>query len=305
MSRPTTYDVHVNRPLSQISVAYRNTAYIADQVFPMVQVEKKSDLYFVFPKQAWFRNRSGVRAPGTRAPRADYPITTASYVCINDSLAKEIADEVRENADSPLRPDITATNFVTDGLLLGLEVRVANIITASTNWASASTAGTLWSSDTSDPWDNIDTCVNAVISNLGVEPNVCTMSWGVWRHLRQHPDFLDRIKYTRPGGRVEPQDLANWFGFEKVLIGKSLVDTAQEGATAAMSYVWGNDFWCGYVAPGAALETPSAGYVLRWGNRSIERHRYGEEKMDVIVGQHFTAEKITASDAGAGYYNVV
>jgi hypothetical protein len=305
MPRPTVYDVHVNRPLSQISVAYRNANYIAEEIFPIVPVEKKSDLYFVYPKQAWFRNRTGPRAPGTKFPRADYPITTASYVCVNDALAKEIPDEVRANSDAPLRPDITATNFVTDGLLLGLEKRVADIITGSSNWAAASTAGTLWSNDSSDPWGNIDTCVNAVVSSLGTEPNVAVMSWDVWRHLRQHPDFLDRVKYTRPGGRVEPEDLRSWFGFEKVLIGRSLIDSAQEGASASMSYVWGNDFWCGYVTPTAALETPTAGYVFRWGNRTIERFRYAEEKMDLVAGEWFTAEKITASDAGAIMANCV
>ena len=305
MARPTVYDVHVNGPLTNISVAYRNKNYIAEQVFPIVPVQKKSDLYFVFPKQAWYRNRSKPRSPGTKFPRADYPLTTASYVCINDALSKEVTREEYENSDQPLRPMVTAVNFVTDGLLLGLEKRVADIITASTNWASASTAGTLWSSDTSDPWGNIDTCVNAVVSQIGNAPNTAVLSWDVWRHLRQHPDFLERVKYTRPGGRVEPEDLRSWFGFEKVLIGMSIIDSAQEGATASMSYVWGNDFWCGYVAPSPALEEATAGYVFRWGDRTIETFHYNEEKMDVVGGEWFTDEKITASDAGAGYYNVV
>ena len=305
MPRPTVYDVHVNRPLTNVSIAYRNAQYIADQVFPMVQVQKKSDQYFVFPKQAWYRNRSAPRAPGTKFPRGDYPLTTASYICVNDALAKEITKEERENADAPLRPDITAVNFVTDGLMLGLENRVATLVSGSTNWASASTASTQWSSDSSDPWGNIDTCVDAVVSSIGREPNVAVMSWDVWRHLRQHPDFLDRVKYTRPGGRVEPEDLRSWFGFDKVLIGKAIVDSAQEGATANMSYVWGNDFWCGYVTQSPALEEATSGYCFVWGNRTIETFHYDEEKMDVVAGEWHTAEKITASDAGAGYYNVV
>jgi hypothetical protein len=288
-----------------VSIAYRNMSYIADQVFPMVQVQKKSDQYFVFPKQAWFRNRSAARAPGTKFPRGDYPLTTASYITVNDALAKEITKEERENSDSPLRPDITAVNFVTDGLLLGLEQRVATLVSGSTNWASASTAGTLWSSDSSDPWGNIDTCVDAVVGSIGREPNVAVMSWDVWRHLRQHPDFLDRVKYTRPGGRVEPEDLRSWFGFDKVLIGKAIVDSAKEGATADMGYVWGNDFWCGYVTQSPALEEATSGYCFVWGNRTIETFSYAEEKMDVVAGEWHTAEKITASDAGAGYYNVV
>lgn len=305
MPNPTARDVHVNAPLSRISIAYRNAAYIADQIFPVVSVDKQTDCYFVFDKQSWFRNRSGPRSPGTRAPRADYGITTASYLCVNDSLAKEITDEMRNNADMPLRPDITATEFVTDGLLLGLEIRVADLVTACANWSSGSNPSVQWTSDTSDPWGDIDTCVNAVVSTIGRAPNVAVMSWDVWRNLRQHPDFLDRIKYTRAGGRIEVSDLSGWFGFDKVLIGAALKDTAVEGRTSSISYVWGDDFWCGYVPTAPSLEVPAAGYVLTWGGRKVERFREDEEHQDVVAAEWFTDEVITASDSGAGFFDVV
>lgn len=305
MPNPTQRDVHVNQPLTNISIAYRNAAYIGDQVFPIVSVAKQTDVYFTYDKAAWFRNRSKTRAPGTRAHRADYGISTASYLCVNDALAKEIPDEVRKNADSPLRPDITATQFVTDGLLLALEKRVADIITASTNWASASIPTVQWSDDTSDPWGDIDNLYNAIVSQIGRPPNVGVCSWDVWRHLRQHPDLLDRVKYTRSSGRVETSDIAAWFGLEKLLVGMSLIDTSVEGRTSSMSYVWGDCFWMGYVPPAPALEVPATGYVLVWGNRVVERFREDQEKQDVIAAEWYTDEVICASDAGGGLYNVV
>lgn len=305
MPRPTLRDVHVNRPLTNLSIAYSNESYIADQVFPVVSVEKKSDLYFTFDRSSWFRDRSGPRAPGTRAARADYALTTASYICINDSLAKTIPDEVRANSDQPLRPDITATNFVTDGLLLGLEIRVANIVTTCGNWANASNPTTVWSADNSDPWGEIDNAVNQVVKSTGRMPNVAAMSWDVWRHLRQHPDFLDRIKYTRAGGRLEVTDLQGWFGFDKVLVGTAIKDTAAEGVTESRSFVWGNAFWCGYVPGSAALEEPASGYTLVWGNREISTFREEQEYTDVVTGQWFTDEIITASEAGAIYSTAV
>lgn len=305
MARPTVYDVHINRPLTQVSIAYRNGNYIAEEIAPIVQVQKKSDDYFVFPKQAWFRNRSKFRAPGTRFPRGDYPITTSSYACINDAFAKEITDEERDNADLPLRMDVNATNFVTDALLMGLEMRVANLISTSTNWASGSVAGTLWSSDTSDPYANIDTLVDAIVTQIGQMPNVAVMSWKVWKAAKNNAALLDRIKYTRPGGQLMVQDFKDWFGFEKVLVGRSIVDSAQDGQTASHSFIWGNDFWCGYVTPNAALEEPTALYTFRWGDREVRRYRYEEEHYDLVAAQWHTSEKITASDAGAIFANVV
>jgi len=48
MARPTANDVHVEQPLSNISIAYRNETYYADQIFPVVTVENKTDDYFRF-----------------------------------------------------------------------------------------------------------------------------------------------------------------------------------------------------------------------------------------------------------------
>jgi len=305
MPAPTVRDVHIETALSQISVAYRNGVYIAEQVFPRVGVTKKSDYYFVFDKGAWFRDEVAVRAPGTRAARVDYTISTASYVCVTYAIAKAIPDEVRENADQPLRPDVEATEFVTDALLRAQEIRVANVITGSTNWAYAACPAYYWSNDSSCPLDEIEAAIDAVISRIGRAPNVAVMSWDVWRRLKNHPDCMDRIKYTRASGRVEPEDLASWFGLEKVLIGTALKDTSKEGVTSSLSYIWGDDFWVGYVPPNPALMTPAAGYILEWQARKVMRFREEQERQDVIEASHCVDEVVTASDAGALIVDVV
>ena len=52
MPMPTVRDVHIEAPLSAISIAYRNPSYIADQIFPRVSVSKKTDYYWIFGKEA-------------------------------------------------------------------------------------------------------------------------------------------------------------------------------------------------------------------------------------------------------------
>ena len=44
---PTMSDVHIDAALSELSIAYKNKSFIADQVFPLVTVEKQSDKYYV------------------------------------------------------------------------------------------------------------------------------------------------------------------------------------------------------------------------------------------------------------------
>ena len=298
-ARPTQRDVHIDRPLTNLSIAYANAAYIAQGVFPRVPVDKQSDFYWIFPKEYWFRRRAKPRTPGTRAQRGDYAITTGSYLCLPYALATAVPDEVRENADAPLQPDVQGTNFVTDGLMLDMEIRVATVVTTTTNWIYSSSPATQWNNNNSDPWGDIEGALDSVIQQIGREPNTLVLGYPVWSKLKNHPDLLDRIKYTRPQGRVEPGDLRSWFGFENVLIGHALYDTSLEGQSASQTFIWGKNAWVGYVANNPALMEPSAGYVFEWMNRKVELFREEQEHQDVISAEHHTDERICASDAGA------
>jgi len=305
MPMPTVRDVRVNAVLSNISIAYKNNMYIAEQVFPRVPVQKKSDFYYIFNKDAFFRDDVAVRGPGTRAQRADYSVTSASYNAIEYALAKEVADEVYANADSPFRPAIEATEFVTDALLRAQERRVATKVMTSTNWANSASPTVQWTSDSSDPWNDIDDAIANVINGTGVMPNTMVMSYDVWRELRKHPDFLDRIKYTRPTGRIEPSDLSTWFNIPKILIGTALYDSAKEGQSASMAQIWGDDVWIGYVPSTPALMTPAAGYVFEWEARQVRTYRMDQERVDVFEASHSVAECISASDAGTVIFDAV
>lgn len=306
MSNPTLRDVHVDQPLSQFSQAYWNDSYIAPMIFPEVRVDNKSDVYFKFDENAFFRRRAKPRAPGTRSQRADYAISTASYLCLSYALAKEIPDEVRNNADSPLRPDFNAAEFVTDALMLDQEIRVANLTTGGSGlWTYSSSPAVQWSASNSDPFNDIQNAQSGVIQQIGRKPNVAVMSWDVWRRLKIHSDLVDRVKHTRPGGVPTVDDLMGFFDFEKVLVGHSIFDTSTEGQSASRAYVWGDGFWLGYVPAAPALEIPAAGYCVRWGTRIVRRFRQEEERQDVIDAEEFMAEVIAASIAGAVLYDVV
>lgn len=306
MTMPSVRDVHVDAIMTNISVAYRNANYIGERIFPRVSVAKKSDSYFVYPKSAWLRDEVKTRAPGTEANRGDYEITTSSYVALTYAIAKLVPDEVRLNADAPLRPDVEATEWTVDQLLRAQERRIALLTTGgSALWAYAASPTTQWSSDVSDPWGDIDNAINGVVGSIGVFPNTFVCSWDVWRHLRQHPDFLDRVKYQREGGRVETSDISAWFNLPNVLVGTQLYDAAKEGQTSSPTMIWGDAVWIGYVTPSPALMTPSAGYVFEWQNREVRRYRLDTNHADLIEAQHSVDEVISASDAAGVLYNTV
>lgn len=306
-ARPTARDRHVDSAMSNISIRFHNDEYIADRVFPVVSVQKKSDVYFVFDRASWFRDLIGPRAPGTRARRVDYSITTASYRALPYALAKAVTDEERENSDAALQPDIEATEYVTDKLLLALEIRVADLVSTSTNWASASnlTSGTQWSSDSSTPTANIITLKKAVRQRIGRYPNVAVLGAEVMERLVDHPEMIDRVKYTRAGAVLTVDDIAQWFGFQKVLVGTGVKVTTDEGQTDTIADIWPDFFWAGWVPPTASLRTPASGYIFEWKGRVTERFRENQEHQDVIAVEHHTDERITASDSGAVYTDLL
>ncbi len=189
-------------------------------------------------------------------------------------------------------------------MLRAQERRIAAKVMAHAGWAYAASPTVLWSADTSDPFGDIENAVNGVVKAIGRMPNTAVMSWEVWRKLRNHPDLLDRIKFTRPGGKTEVGDLTNWFGIPNIYVGLSLYDSANKGATETMTYIWSDDFWVGYVPDGPSLMVPAAGYLLEFENRVVRQYRNDQEHSDTFEALHSTAEVVSCSSAG-GIINTV
>ena len=72
MAQPTPSDVHVNAPLTNVSIAYMQdqTDFIADKAFPGIPVKKQSDRYYSYDKGNWFR---------AKAQRRLFPLVEHSY----------------------------------------------------------------------------------------------------------------------------------------------------------------------------------------------------------------------------------
>ncbi len=307
-TRPTVGDMHIQGPLSNISVAYRNDAYIADMVFPNVPVQKQSDKFYTFDKASWFRNEAGTRAPRTRAPEGGYSLSQDSYTCIPISFAALVADEEEMNADNPLTPRRTAVEFATDKVLLAKEKKVADLVFG-TGWASSATPSPTFDDPASDPIEKIEIAKETVVKAIGREPNVAVMGREVWTDLRRHPDLLDVLGQSQRGLLTTAQ-LSDIFEIPKILIGRAIYEdttiedeqypssgTLTDTATG-YSFLWGKHIWLGYVTSAPALATPTAGYVFVWRARSVKTFRREEEETTVYRAEENFDEKVTASDAG-------
>lgn len=296
MAAPTRSQVHIDRALTNVSIAYRNADYVAGELFPIVSVQKQSDKYFVYDKSSWFRDEAGPRAPATRGPEVEYTISSSAYACQPIAATKVLPDEVVDNADQPLQERRNAVEFATDKVLLKLERDVATDAFG-TGWSTSTTPSTLWDDDASDPLDDVETGREAVVKLIGREPNVMVIGREVWSDLKNHPDMLDRIKYTSVG-MMTPALLAQLFSVEKLLIGNAIYETAARGATSSFSFIWGKHALLAWVPPNPGLMIPAAGYVFTWRTRTIKVFRREEEEANAYRAEQHYDVKLTSPDAG-------
>ena len=307
-SQPTPSDVHVDAVLTNISVAYiqRQDHFCAGRVFPIVPVEKQTDKYYTYTKADWFRDEAKRRAPATESAGSGYGLSTASYSCDVFAMHKDVPDQVRQNADSPINCDRDATEFVTQRLLLRMEKQWAADYFTTSVWDTDSTPSNLWDNyATSDPISDIETAKRTILVNTGFMPNTLVLGYDVFKALKNHPDLVDRFKYTQAAILTE-ELMARVFGVERILVAMAINNTAVEGETASYSFVHGKHALLCYVNPTPSLLAPSAGYIFSWRGVSrglgqdvgVKRFRQEQLEADRVEGQIAFDDKVVATDLG-------
>lgn len=315
MAQPTSNQVHIDVPLTEISVAYQQSAdhFIAEKVFPGLNVAKQSNKYFTFDRNAFFRDHMQKRAAGEESAGSGYSLSDDSYFCDVWALHKDISDFDRTNTDSPLDSDRNAVQFLAQNALIRKERNWASTFFTTGVWSTDATV-TQWSDYvSSNPLGNVDTGKETILEATGQMANTLVIGYQVLNKLKEHPDVVDRVKYT--SDRVVTADLlASLFGVERVLVSKAVVDTTAEGKAAAPALVAGKHALLCYVAPQAGLEAVSAGYTFNWtgfaagfGGQgvAIEKLRMDHLKSDRIEAHMAFDQKIVSAQCGYMMANVV
>lgn len=327
MPQPTAQDVHVNRPLGNISIAYMQAqeAFVADRVFPNIPVDKQSDLYYKYDRSFWNRDEAEKRAPATESSGSGYAVETDNYFCDEWDHHHDVPDQRRANADTPLQPDREATQLVSHKGLLRRENNWATKYFASNIWATdidgvaaSPTTGEVlqWNDAASTPIENVADAQEAVLEGTGYEINTMVIGFSVWKALKNHPDIIDRIKYGQTPGSpaiVTIQAVAALFEIERLLVMKAVHNTAKEGLAEVSAFIGGKKALLCYSAPNPGLMIPSAGYTFSWrgllgasamGGR-ITRFRMKQLKADRVEIEMSFDHKKVAADLGYFFDTIV
>jgi len=299
---PLRRQLHVDKLLSEISVKYSSSEFIADKVFPVLSVQKDTDLFRVYERN--FRLPHTARADGGLANQDDFNVSTSSYALQWHALKSYISDNQADNYDiGDLRAD--AVQDLTDKIGRRMEKSFCDLFTK-TSWSlnvSLAANGTFADNTTTvNPIVYFDTAATTVIQNSGMKPNVAAMNRDGLIAIKNHQLVLDRVKYT--SSDVSTEMLAGLFGLEKIHVSTVQLDSAVEGASASIGHMFPDAAWVGYSAPRPSPMSPSAGYIFKKARPEVKRWRDEEREAEAIEVNMQYDVKVVASLAGYLIVNV-
>lgn len=326
MPQPQLSAVHINRPLISISQAYMQDAsdYVAGKIFPVVPVEKQSDLYFKYTKGDWFRNVAQPRTPGSESAGGGYNLTTDSYYAPVVAVHKDVDPQIRANSDTPLNADRDATLWCTQQILISREISMLALAMATGTWTGGTstdpTPAPQWDKANSTPLEDIEQQNWSVKQLTGHFPNKFLLGPRVWEVLKNHDEVVQRIKYTQRGvvttdllaSLIAPPGVENF----EVLVAAAIYNTAAEGSADSFSFIANpKNALLVYAEPEPGIMVASGGYIFAWtglegsgafGSRisQIPTPLFGIGSVRIEAELAFTT-KVVGADLGVLFVNAV
>lgn len=327
VTNPQAGDVHVNVPLTNFAQKFIQDAdaFVASRAFPNSPVAKQSDLYYEFDRDDFMRDDAEERADGTESAGGGFDLSTNPYFAKVYAFHKDVTDRQRSNQDSVIRLDQSASQFVTQKLLIRREVLFAATYMATGLWTTdwtgvAATPSSVqfltWDLATSDPIADIRAAKAVIHGSTGFRPNKMIMGRATYDVLLDNDAILDRISggaTTSLPAQVMKQKLTELLELEEIFVMDGVQTTSQKGATAVRAFIGADDALLYYAPNTASLEEPTAGVQFSWtgllGNSPsgtrIKRFRMEHLEADRLEGQMAFDYRLTAADLGLFFTNTV
>jgi hypothetical protein len=213
-------------------------------------------------------------------------------------LNEPVPDELRDNADTPITPEIDATENVTDLILLDKEIRVKDLITNGVT--AGAPVGSAWGAAGSTFDKDVIKAIKYIHSKTFKRANVMIVPYEVAATLTYDPTIKDMVKYVMNLLTIESELLLPKYLYGlRVVVAGAGQNTANLGqSTETLSYIWGQNVIVGYVNPNPGLKKISLGYVFQWQTRKTRKLREEFELSTYVDVMEYTDEKLVAIDLG-------
>lgn len=306
---PRSSQVHEDRALEKISVAYMPQGLIAQDLSPVVPVQHESDKYYVFSKDN-LRIPHTIWGDGDEANRSIWNLSTASYLQERHGLQDIVTDRQKSNADKAIRPEIDMTEALTGQIKLRYELDLITLIHTAANFGQTTSLSStqVWTANTtlSNPITFIDSATTSIRRRSGMNANVVVIRDGSFKAAKEHVSIVDRIKYTSADS-VSPAMLANLFTVDNVLVSKAVQNSAEEGLADDLADMMTDSAFIGYVERAPGLRKPSALYtfVKEGSSRPFKVRKYRDEAKEgtVVEVSTYYDHKLVSTDCAYAIVN--
>jgi len=271
--------------LTNMALAYYQNAsnYFAKALFPTCPVGLSSDNYYIFSREDLLRDNWQRKPAYGKVDPTTIGESTDNYVCKVDQMIMGIdqirqTDLSRRQGPSIIQPKQQRTRTIAEQANIHQDRLFAasyfkegawkNELEGVDNTTPSTNQFIKFSNANSDPIAFIDKEKTDMNQQTGRMPNRLGLGINVFNALKVHPGILERVKYggsTANPASVTENVLAQLFGVEKIVVLKSIMNSASMGADEEMQYIGDpNAFLLAYATNAPSIDEPSAGYIFTW-----------------------------------------
>jgi hypothetical protein len=321
-TNPNYSRVRPNKALTNFSQKYLQdqNEFVSLRAMPNLPVGKKSDLYYMYNIGDFNRAQAKERAPGTESAGGSYRLSTEPYFCRRYDFHKDITDEDRVEAESPIMVEQDASQFVAQSCLVTREKKFAESFMDGARWGTDKTDAT-WGDPSSEPVVEVRDAKRAIKSRTGMRANKAIIGEPLYDLLLDHPAILSLMDGGATTDRlaiVNRQRLAAIFELDEIFVMGAVYNDAQENTdpdVRDMKFIVENDMLLYHAPNSVGVNTPTAGAQFSWTgllggghglpNNSMRTKKFRMEHIesDRIEGSMAFDYKVTGKDLGYYFTN--
>jgi len=267
-------------PLRNFSVAQMqdSSVFAARRTLTKIPVSQQTAPYYVYPTEDWLRTEVKPLGRGSESAGGGWHLSEDNYNAKVYAVHKDndIQDYANANAAGIMNLDQDATAYVTEQIQMYEEIKFRDTFMPDAGgvWTvefegttAAVTPGVTflqWDDPDSTPIDDIGNEIIAIAArNLGRRPNVLMVPPHVYQTLRRNQQIIELYQFSQ-GGLVSDQMLAAALGVERIEVMWAQTNTAKEGLTADVDFIFGDNALLAYFAPSGGPKTNTAGGIFTW-----------------------------------------
>ena len=255
--------------LTQIALAYRNPAYIADLVLPRAVVGTQEFKYLSHTKAESYTIPDTTVGRKGRTNEVEFSATESTSSTIDYGLEVGVPQSDIDNAPANYNPMGRNTELLAELVMLDRELRVATEVFTAGNYATANKetlAGSdQWTHASSDPIDKIMAALDAAF----IRPNFMVLGQEAWTALRQNPVIMKATnKNSGDKGAAARAAVAELFELQDIYVGQGRYNSAKPGQTATYGRLWTDSALLFYKNPTAMPNMGvTFGLTAQWGDK--------------------------------------